>query len=69
MSPSSQPQTPRRDAAPATPYADAAGLSRVEALLRRAEPFAPPAPDARREAWLGLLPLGVALLGFAFALV
>ena len=31
----------------------------------------PPAThrDARREAWLGLLPLGVALLGFAFALV
>lgn len=59
MSPSPQPPATHRDAR----------LSRVEALLRRAEPFAPPPHDARREAWLGLLPLGVALLGFAFALV
>ena len=66
MSPSPQPPATHRDARPAP---DAARLSRVEALMRRAEPFAPPPHDAHREAWLGLLPLGVALLGFAFALV
>lgn len=66
MSPSSQPHPTR--ATPPLP-ADPVRLSRVEALLRRAEPLAPPPPDTRREAWLGLLPLGVALLGFAFALI